>query len=117
MIQLDDCCLKNDVLNQFPPGLKLILKGLSYFEFHITSLLENLNSLGEMKAKKMLEIENIDLNIDIPKHDLDEEKTEEIFKKAQEIVDEKFDELSLKEPKYGFGLEKYNGKLAVNNYE
>ena len=115
MIQFAACLFKNDCLKQFPPGLKLIIKGHSTFEFHITSLLENLNSLGEMKAKKTLEIEDVDIKI--ADHDLDEEKTEEIFKKAQEIIDEKFDELNLTERKHHFRIEKEKGKLAVNNID
>ena len=112
-IQFTRCSMKNDFLKQFPPGVKLIIKEYCPFSFHITSLLGHLNSLGEMKAKKMLEIDNINLNIDISDHDLDEEKTEEIFKKAQEIIDEKFDELSFRDPKHDFWLKKEKGKLAV----
>ena len=120
MIQLDDCCLKNDFLNQFPPGLKLILKGLSYFEFNITSLLENLNSLGEMMEKKMLKIfDTIDGKQLVFKilNDLDEEKTMEIFKEAQEIIDKKFDELDifLRDSMYGLWLFKEKGKVCQIN--
>ena len=37
-------------LKQFPPGLTLVIQGNCTFSFEITSLLEILNSLGEMKA-------------------------------------------------------------------
>ena len=49
-------------------------------------------------------------------------RPKEILNKAQEIIDEKFDELSytvngLREKKYGFGLRKEKGKLCQKNYE
>ena len=66
-----------------------------------------------MKEKKILKINNIEWH---GWHDLDKEKTKEILKKAQEIIDEKFDKLDkayLNERKYGFKLlkEKEKGKL------
>ena len=66
-----------------------------------------------MKAKKNLKIDNIHAYL---VNDLDKEKTKEILKKAQEIIDEKFDKLDkayLNERKYGFKLlkEKEKGKL------
>ena len=91
IIEFADCMLNDGFLDQFPPGLKLIIKSDCTFYFSITSLLEILKSLGEMKAKKMLEMNNIDVSFD---HDLDEDYTKEIFKKAQEIIDEKFDGLT-----------------------
>ena len=124
MIQLADCWLKNDFfyqfLKQFPPGLSLIISPNCMISFQITSLLKILNSLGEMKAKKVLKnYDEIDACLD---NDLDEEKTKEILNKAQEIIDEKFDELSytvngLREKKYGFELRKEKGKLCQKNYK
>ena len=115
-IQLADCWLKKDFfyqfLKQFPPGHSLIIHPNCMIHFHITSLLEILNSLGEMKAQKNLKIyDKIVVRLD---NDLDKEKTKEILKKAQEIIDEKFDELeyaNLREEKYGFSLSKEKGKL------
>ena len=76
MIQLADCWLKNDFfyqfLKQFPPALTLIISPTCMISFHITSLLKILNSVGEMKAKKVLKIYKIDAYLD---NDLDEEKT------------------------------------------
>ena len=72
-----------------------------------------------MKAKKVLKIyDKINACLD---NDLDEEKTKEILNKAQEIIDEKFDELSytvngLREKKYGFALRKEKGKLCQKKY-
>ena len=98
-------------LKQFPPGQTLIIQRNCYFSFHITSLLEILNSLGEMKDKKILKIYNIDT---IHFNDLDEEETKEILKKAQEIIDEKFDDLEhidIRDEKYDFKLFKEKGKV------
>ena len=102
-------------LKQFPPGQKLIIQGNCYFSFHITSLLEILNSLGEMKDKKMLKIYNLliqDLDLD----DLDEEETKEILEKALEIIDQKFDDLEyidIRDEEFSndFKLFKEKGKL------
>ena len=102
-------------LKQFPPGLTLVIQGNCTFSFEITSLLEILNSLGEMKDKKILQINNIEWDDDDYLHfDLHKEETKEILKKAQEIINEKFDELEyiyLREEKYGFKLLKEKGKV------
>ena len=111
MIEFADCMLKDGFLEQFPPGLKLIIQRDCTFYFHISYLLEVLNSLGEMKAKKMLEINNIDIDFD---HDLDKEETEEIFEKAQEIINEKFDGLTynIRENQHYFRLKTISGRLS-----
>ena len=101
---------------QFPPGQTLVIQGNCWFSFQITSLLEILNSLGEMKDKKMLKINNIEWGVNYMDglDDLDEEKTKEILEKAKEIIKEKFDELEyiyLRERKYGFKLWKEKGKI------
>ena len=99
-------------LKQFPPGQTLVIQGNCYFSFQITSLLETLNSLGEMKEKKILKINNIEWHG--YQNDLDKEKTKEILKKAQGIINEKFDDLEyiyLKERKYGSKLLKEKGKV------
>ena len=99
-------------LKQFPPGQTLVIQGNCCFSFQITSLLEILNSLGEMKDKKILQIYNIEwygYGVNLQK-----EETKEILKKAQEIINEKFDELEyiyLREGKYGFKLLKEKGKV------
>ena len=96
-------------LKQFPHGQTLVN---CYFSFQINSLLETLNSLGEMKEKKILEINNIEWHG--YQNDLDKEKTKEILKKAQGIINEKFDDLEyiyLKERKYGSKLLKEKGKV------
>ena len=96
-------------LKQFPPGQTLVN---CYFSFQINSLLETLNSLGEMKEKKILKINNIEWHG--YQNDLDKEKTKEILKKAQGIINEKFDDLEyiyLKERKYGSKLLKEKGKI------
>ena len=96
-------------LKQFPHGQTLVN---CYFSFQINSLLETLNSLGEMKEKKILKINNIAWHG--YQNDLDKEKTKEILKKAQGIINEKFDDLEyiyLKERKYGSKLLKEKGKV------
>ena len=100
-------------LKQFPPGLTLVIQGNCTFSFEITSLLEILNSLGEMKDKKILQINNIEW-YGYGCVNLHKEETKEILKKAQEIINEKFDELEyiyLREGKYGFKLLKEKGKV------
>ena len=116
-IQLSDCRLNKDFfdqfLKQFPPGHSLIIHSNCTISIHITSLLEILTSLGEMKAQKNLKIDKINPFLD---NDLDKEKTKEILKKAQEIIDEKFDELDkayLNERKYGFKLLKKKRKIMA----
>ena len=142
MIQLANCSLQEDFfdqfLKQFPPGHSLIIDHHCMISIHITSLLEILTSLGEMKAQKNLKIDEMDIRIGASLvNDLDKEKTKEILKKAQEIIDEKFDELDrayinvcrphtlpywkvLTLPpdvsKYGFYLLKEKGKLWQKNY-
>ena len=65
-----------------------------------------------MKDKKILQINNIEwygYGVNLHK-----EETKEILKKAQEIINEKFDELEyiyLRETKYGFKLLKEKGKV------
>ena len=120
-IGFESCKLEEEFFDQFlkqlPPGQTLIIQANCYFFFHITSLLENLNSLGEMKEKKMLKIlYNIvdkQLKFEIL-NDLDEEKTMEIFKEAQEIIDKKFDELDIfvRESKYQLWIFKEKGKVC-----
>ena len=62
-----------------------------------------------MRDKKILEIYNIDI---ILSNDLDEEEAKEILKKAQEIINEKFDELEYIYLRgYGFKLLKEKGKV------
>ena len=123
-IGFESCKLEEEFfdkfLKQLPPGQTLIIQANCYFFFHITSLLENLNSLGEMKEKKMLKIfDNIDdeqLEFEIL-NDLDEEKTMEIFKEAQEIIDKKFDELDIfvRVSKYQLWIFKEKGKVCQIN--
>ena len=88
MIQLADCWLESDFfyqfLKQFPPALTLIISQNCMISFHITSLLKILNSLEEMKTKKVLKIYD-KIYLDYGGN---------IDDKAQEIIDEKFDELS-----------------------
>ena len=96
-----------DVLKKIH-GMKMIV----FDSFQINSLLETLNSLGEMKEKKILKINNIEWHG--YQNDLDKEKTKEILKKAQGIINEKFDDLEyiyLKERKYGSKLLKEKGKV------
>ena len=124
MIQLANCWLKEDFfdqfLKQFPPGHSLIIGMNCMIFIHITSLLEILTSLGEMKAQKNLNIDKMDIKIEASLiNDLDKEKTKEILKKAQEIIDEKFDQLDwahLKERRYGFNFRKEKGKLWQKFY-
>ena len=123
-IGFESCKLEKEFFDQFlkqlPPGQTLIIQANCYFFFHITSLLENLNSLGEMKEKKILKIfDTIDGKQLVFKilNDLDEEKTMEIFKEAQEIIDKKFDELDifLRDSMYGLWLFKEKGKVCQIN--
>ena len=100
-------------LNQFPPGQTLVIQGNCWFSFQITSLLEILKSLGEMMDKKILQINNIEW-YGYGCVNLHKEETKEILKNAQEIINEKFDELEyiyLRETKYGFKLLKEKGKV------
>ena len=100
-------------MKQFPPGQTLVIQGNCCFGLEITSLLEILNSLGEMKDKKILQINNIEW-YGYGCVNLHKEETKEILKKAQEIINEKFDELEyiyLREEKYGFKLLKEKGKV------
>ena len=93
-IQLSYCWLEKDffdqILKQFPPGHSLIIHSNCTISIPITSLLEILTSLGEMKAQKNLKIDKIDAYL---VNYLDKEKTKEVVEKAQEIIDEKFDDL------------------------
>ena len=119
MIQLANCWLQKDFfdqfLKQFPPGHSLIIGINCMISIHITSLLEILTSLGEMKAQKNLKIDKMDIKIEASLvNDLDKKKTKEILKKAQGIINEKFDDLEyiyLKERKYGSKLLKEKGKV------
>merc|ERR1719483_133367 len=121
MIQFVDCWLGKEFfdqfLKQFPPGQSLInLRHCSFSGFHITSLLDILNSLGEMKDKKILKMKYIHAFLD---NDLDEEMTIEIFEKAQKMIDEKFNELkctSIRETRYCFYRFEAKGKLFKNDH-
>ena len=96
IIQFSNCMMNKGMIDKFlmevpPTRLLLILEDCHFF-FHISSLLDILNSLGEMKDKKILEI--VDYTCFFLDNDLDKEKTKEIFKKAQDIIDEKFNDLT-----------------------
>ena len=63
MIEFGCCNFEKEsfgpLLKQLPPSQSLIIQDNCYFIFPITSLLEILNSLGEMKEKKILKINMI----------------------------------------------------------
>ena len=120
IIQFSNCMMNKGVIDKFlmevpPTRLLLILEDCHFF-FHISSLLDILNSLGEMKNKKILKMKYIHAFLD---NDLDEEMTIEIFEKAQKMIDEKFNELkctSIRETRYCFYRFEAKGKLFKKDY-
>ena len=58
-IELFDCFLTKEFVEkfgkQFPPGQLSLITDKCFFIFQITSLLDILNSLGEMRNKRILE--------------------------------------------------------------
>lgn len=119
-IQFANCIMNKGMIDkflmEFPHTQFLVIFENCNFFFHISSVLEILNCLGEMKDKKILKMKNIHAFLD---NDLDEEMTIEIFKKAQKMIDEKFNELkctSLRETRYCFYRFEAKGKLSKNDY-
>ena len=103
-------------LMEVPPTQLLIILENCHFFFHISSLLDILNSLGKMKDKKILKMKDIHAFLD---NNLNEEMTIEIFEKAQKMIDENFNELkctSFRETRYCFYRFEAKGKLSKKDY-
>ena len=112
-IEFVSCFLTKELVEkfgkQFPPGQSSLIINSCYFDFQITSLLDFLNSLGEMRNKKILRINQWNYTRIRLDNNLDKENTEQIFKKAQEIIDEKLNGLIfITEKKYGSTGYKYS---------
>ena len=78
------------------------------FGINISSLLDTLNVLGEMKNLQM------DATVFDLRSDWDEEETKEVFEKATDIINEKFPKTSIliKNRKYRLLIKKYEETTA-----
>ena len=114
MLQLSSCKFTgniDDFLFEIPHTLTLTMKDCN-FNINISSLLDTLNVLGEMKNLQM------DASVFDLSSDWDEEETKEAFEKAAEVIDQKFSKASilLKSRTYWFVIRKYEETTAKLGY-
>ena len=110
MLELSSCKFTGNTaefLLQFPHALTLIMKDCN-FGINISSLLDTLNVLGEMK--------NLQMNATVfdLRSDWNEEETKEAFEKAADIINEKFPKTTIfiKNRKYWLVISKYEEYTA-----
>ena len=113
MLELSSCKFTGNIaefLLEFPHDLTLIMKDCN-FGVNISSLLDTLNVLGEMKNLQM------DATVFDLRSDCDEEETKEVFEKATDIINEKFPKTSIliKNRKYRLLIKKYEETTAKVN--
>ena len=110
MLQLGSCKFTENIdefLFEIPHTLTLIMKDCN-FGINISSLLNTLNVLAEMKNLQM------DASVFDLRSDWNEEETKEAFEKATDIINEKFPKTTIliKNRKYRLVISKYEELTA-----